>query len=363
MSATGITLITLDYPPEKGGVARYLGELVRASEGGIDTVIVEQNHVLSGPGSVIPRELFWHAWPKWGPMIRVCLEHRTSCALLISHLLPVGTAAMIARWLGGAPYAVICHGLDVRLAASHPSKKFIADLIFRNADLVIANSISTAAMIKTITPTLQALVLTPGVTIHGAASKEAARMKLGIGADEEVILAVGRVIKRKGFDLLLEATERLNDREHVRTVIVGEGPELATLKQLAEHLKHRVTFIADAKDEDVALWYAAADVFCMPARESATDVEGFGIVFLEAAAHGVPVVATTVGGIGEAVVDGETGVLVPTDDVEKLAEELRRLLADPNLRSLLGNAGRERVLSDFRWRSRWERLNKALKGA
>jgi phosphatidylinositol alpha-1,6-mannosyltransferase len=361
MSQKLITLITLDYPPERGGVARYLGELVRASDGGIGTVIVEQNHALTGPGRVIPREFFWRAWPKWGPMIRVCMKQTGSRAILVSHVLPVGTAAMLAYWFTGIPYVIVCHGLDVRMAASNPWKEWLADLVFRNAELVIANSASTAATIKKITPELNPMVLTPGVHVAAMISKEEARVKLGIGADEEIILSVGRLIKRKGFDLLLEATEKLKDRENVRTVIIGDGQELPNLKQLAEHLKHRVTFITDAKDEDLALWYAAADLFCLPARESSTDVEGFGIVYLEAAAHGLPVLATNVGGVSEAVVDGETGILIPPDDAEKLAEELRRLLSDPQLRSLLGQTGRDRVSQDFTWTSRWERLNKALK--
>ena len=373
ISNMSIILITLDYAPERGGVARYLGELVKASDGEISTVVVEQNHDLGGPGQVIPREFFWHVWPSWAPMIRICWEfgrvrehhnaatRATRSYILVSHLLPVGTAAMIAKWFGGAPYAVMCHGLDVRLAASRPFKKWVANMVLRNASLVIANSASTAATIKQITPELDPVVLTPGVTVEQIVTREAARQKLQIRADEEIVLSVGRLVKRKGMDVLLEATERLKDRERVRTVIIGDGPELPNLKQLAEHLKHPVQFVTDASDIDVALWYAAADVFCLPAKESSTDVEGFGMVFLEAATHGLPVVATNVGGVGEAVVDGETGVLVPPNDPEMIADELRRLLSDSSLRELLGCAGRDRAQKDFQWKDRWLGLKKALK--
>lgn len=355
-----LTLVTLDYSPERGGVARYLGELVRASNGAIGTVVVERDHDRSGPGQVLTRELFWHAWPTWLPMVHVCLEFKKSSRIIASHLLPVGTAAMIAKWLGGAPYVVICHGLDVRLAASRPLKKFVASLVLRNASLVVANSASTADAIKTITPGLDAVVITPGVTPHAPVLRTEARARLGIPPDEEVILATGRLIKRKGFDLLLEATERLKDRERVCTVIVGDGPERANLEQLAEHLKHPVRFIADASDHDMAHWYAAADIFCLPARETAHDVEGFGIVYLEAAAHGLPVIGAKSGGASEAVVDGETGMLVPEDDVEHLSRELRRLLEDPSLRTRLGAAGRDRVLKEFKWEDRWAMLKNAI---
>ena len=354
-----LTLITLDYAPNRGGVARYLSELVRASEGGIHNVVVQRDHDRTGPGEVLTRELFWHAWPKWLPMVRVCLEFKKT-PLIVSHLLPVGTAAMIAKWMGGASYVVICHGLDVRLAASRPSKCWLAGLVLRNASLVVANSASTAKTIKQITPERDAVVITPAVSVSEPITRQEARKELGIREDEEIILSVGRLVQRKGFDLLLEATERLKDRERVRTVIVGDGPELPNLKQLAGHLKHPVQFIPDAADNDVATWYAAADVFCLPARETSGDVEGFGIVYLEAAAHGLPVIAARSGGAIEAVVDGETGILVPQDDVEALVDALRRLLGDAGLRKQMGDAGRERARRNFRWEDRWGQLKKAL---
>ncbi len=358
--AMAYTLLTLDYAPERGGVARYLSELVRASDGLISTVIVERDHDRTGPGQVLTRELFWHAWPKWFPMVHVCWEFRRSKKIIVSHLLPFGTAAMIAKWIGGAPYAVVCHGLDVRLAASRPLKKMVAGLVLRNASLVIANSTSTSAAIKTITPELDAIVITPGVTEPKAITREDARARLGIARDEEIILSAGRLIKRKGFDLLLEATEQLKDRENVRTVIVGDGPELVDLKQLADHLKHPVRFITDASDADLANWYAAVDIFCLPARETEHDVEGFGIVYLEAASYGLPVIAAQSGGAVEAVVDGETGILIPQNNVKALTGALQSLLEDPDLRHRRGKAGKDRVHRAFQWKDRWGLLKESL---
>jgi phosphatidylinositol alpha-1,6-mannosyltransferase len=357
------TLVTLDYPPNRGGVARYLGELVKASHGAISTVMVEQNHQLTGPGQIIPREFFWHGWPRWLPMVRACREaaQHPDMTLIISHLLPMGTAAMLAKWAGGAEYVVICHGLDIRLAFGKPTKRFVASMVLRQAKQVIANSESTATTIRRLVPGVNVAVVTPGVTVTDPIPRHEARRLLGIADDEEIILSVGRLVKRKGFDLLLEATERLRDRTRLRTVIVGDGPEYASLKQLAEHLKHPVRFMLDATDTDLQLWYAAADVFCLPARESSDDVEGFGIVYLEAALHGLPVVATKSGGIAEAVVNGETGLLVPSDDLDSLVDALQRVLDQTDVRVALGDAGRRRVLTDFRWEDRWNTLSEALK--
>jgi phosphatidyl-myo-inositol dimannoside synthase len=353
-------LITLDYPPERGGVARYLGELVRASGNSIE-VVVEQDHELVGPGKVVKREFIRKMWPTWWPLVRVCREFSEQAPyLIVSHVLPVGTAAWIARLMGGAPYAVICHGLDVRLAYAYPHRAWLFRFVCRGAKLVVANSESTARDLRALVPNLNVLVLTPGVSIRSTVSREVARMRLGIQENEEVILAVGRLVKRKAFNTLLEATEYLRDRERVRIVIVGDGPERGTLVQLSEHLKHPVRFVTEATDAEVDEWYAAADVFCLPVREVKNDVEGFGIVFLEAAAHGLPVLAGKSGGIEEAVVDGETGLLVAPDDPKGLAENLRRLLDDPELRKKMGETAKNRVVMDFQWGDRWKKFSAAI---
>ncbi|HWQ99871.1 MAG TPA: glycosyltransferase family 4 protein [Candidatus Methylomirabilis sp.] len=353
-------LITLDYPPEQGGVARFLGELVRAAGGDI-TIVVEKRHELTGPGIVVSRELVRTSWPHWWPMVGVCREFAASASyLIVSHVLPVGTAAMIAKWLGGAPFVVFCHGLDVRLAAGHWRRSFIFRLVCRNAKLVVANSEATATEIRRLVPNLRIVTLTPGVRRLSSVAREDARQRLGVAQDEEIVLAVARLIPRKGVDVLLDATERLPDREKLTVVVVGDGPERVKLEQMAEHLKHRVRFITKASDEDVGLWYAAADVFCLPLREHAGDMEGFGIVYLEAAVHGLPVIAGRSGGAAEAVEDEKTGILVKPNDSGEVAQALERVLHDPLLRERMGLAGRERAECDFRWEDRWNALQSVV---
>ena len=294
-------------------------------------------------------------------MVGVCREYAASASyLIVSHALPVGTAAMIARWTGGAPYVVFCHGLDVKLAAGHWRRRLLFRLVCRNAKLVAANSEATAKEIRRLVPNLKIITLTPGVRRLTGMSRRDARSRLGIAEHEEVVLAVARLIPRKGVDVLLEATERLPNRENLTVAVVGDGPERAKLEQMAEHLKHRVRFVPEAPDEDVGLWYASADVFCLPLREHASDMEGFGIVYLEAAIHGLPVIAGRSGGAAEAVMDGITGILVKPNDPEDVAQALERLLHDPSLRERMGQAGRERAERDFRWEDRRHALERAV---
>lgn len=122
----------------------------------------------------------------------------------------------------------------------------------------------------------------------------------------------------------------------------------------------RVRFIHEADDAERNAWYAASDAFALPVRDEGDDVEGFGIVFLEAALAGLPSVAGRSGGAPEAVLDGETGLLVDSTDPQAIAGAVQRLRADPELRRRLGRTGCERGLRDFRWEDRWGKLRSSI---
>lgn len=348
-----IYLITLDYPPERGGVARYLGDLVTVSQNAI-RVIIPESAELGGPGNPTKMKMFRQAWPRWWPLVGIChrLKQDASC-LFISHLLPVGTAAMISRWFGGPKYVVLCHGLDIRLASATPWRTRLARAILRSASTIIANSQMTADEIQK-TFGFKAQVITPAVFERSFPSHEDARKRLGIEEDEHVILAVGRLVERKGFGMLLTAAQHLPPSDKIRIVFIGRGPEEANLVELAKKVSHRVQFVGQTSDEHVNEWYAAANVFCLPVQDDPTDIEGFGIVFLEAALAGLPVVAGRVGGVPEAVVDHQTGLLVDSSQSKDVARALMILLGDKAKQEAFGEAGRKRVLSDFRWEDRWE---------
>lgn len=353
-------IITLDYPPELGGTARYLAELVRASKKNI-RVFVPAPHGLDGPGDVIQVEMFRDRWPWWFPIIRLCrsLRNRTS-NIIISHILPVGTAAMISRWFGGPKYILICHGLDVRLAASSVWRRQLFMLICWNANCVVANSQSTAAFIKKITG-VNAVIVTPAVSDITFPTRDQARTRLSIASDEHVILSVARLIERKNVDTVIQALSHIPPHDRIRLVVIGNGPESHRLQQLAKFSPHQVQFFTNASDAFVAEWYAASDVFCLPVKETSEDVEGFGIVFLEASLAGIPVIAGKTGGAVEAVVDRETGILVNPYDVRGVTQALTLVLGDKELRRKMGASGRERALRDFRWEDRWKQFEEIMK--
>ena len=173
-------------------------------------------------------------------------------------------------------------------------------------------------------------------------SREDARARLGVSPQQFVVSCLGRLGPWKGIDELIEATARVSDADgSMKLLIAGDGSERTALQELAAarlgDRAHVLGYIHDTAD-----LYAASDVFALPSRS-----EGFGLVYVEAALHGVPSVGTNVGGIPDAIADGETGLLVDLHDIDALAAALQRLRDDPALRLRLGAAARARAHAEF----------------
>ncbi|MFA6406221.1 MAG: glycosyltransferase [Patescibacteria group bacterium] len=394
----------MDYPPMRGGVARYLSNLAEASNGQME-VLVPLEHPEDALGRFRTCEdvryvrFWWSGWPKWLPLVKRCLELKDGI-IFVSHVLPIGTAAWISKKIGGPDYVVLFHGTDLK-RINTVWRKWLLKNICKNAKRLIVNSQATSSALKKLIPETDTLVLTPGVTqfCHPerspTESKDLAcfdrtrsfdftrqtrsaqddksvrndtRRALGISDQTKVVLSVCRLVERKGIDTLLQAVAGLSAQYLVLStqspskfelVVIGKGDYAEPLHQLASLLKVTVRWIENATDQDVAEWYSAADIFCLPSREAVDDVEGFGIVFLEAAAAGLPVIAGKGWGTEEAVVDGVTGLLVEPS-AEKVKYALSKLLDDDQLRRRLGEAGQARALRDFRWEDRWRTLRKNL---
>jgi phosphatidylinositol alpha-1,6-mannosyltransferase len=261
---------------------------------------------------------------------------------------------MISRWLGGPAFVLLLHGLDAQLAYEHPLKRFVARLILRSASAVVVNSKTTGKVVQRLFGAgVRVHVITPGVSDMEFLPREAARVRLGVGADEQVVLAISRLVERKGIDTLIEAAKALPPSDRVRIVICGDGPEEYSLRKLASACPHPVQFVSRASDEHKAEWLAAANVFCLPVKDVPNDMEGFGIAFLEGALAGLPAIAGRAGGTEEAVIDRETGLIVNGSDPREVARALMLLLGDADLQRTMGEAGRRRALTDFRWEDRW----------
>ncbi len=181
--------------------------------------------------------------------------------------------------------------------------------------------------------------------------------------DKKVLLTVGRLVKRKGQEKVIQALLTLLKKfPELIYLIVGDGLEGSNLKAqvLKLGLKNKVLFLENIDDEQLPLYYQLADLFVMPTVDLAGDVEGFGIVYLEAALFGLPSVAGKNGGVMEAVIDGQTGLLVEPNNQDDLIKKISRLLTDPTLYQKLASQAQVRVERDFIWAKQAHKLNRKI---
>jgi phosphatidylinositol alpha-1,6-mannosyltransferase len=275
-------------------------------------------------------------------ILQIALAYEASLGLLAS------------RWLR-MPYAIWAHGneiLDVR--RSTWQKPLMA---LRRAHAVIAVSRFTRDLVVEagIRPDRVAIVH-PGCdarTFRPVPGGELRAALVGTGRSF-VLLTVGGLVRRKGHDTVLRAMATLHETlPFLRYVVVGDGPMRSELTALAEQLgvAGAVRFVGQVPAAELPAYYAACDAFIMPSRANlpACDVEGFGLVFLEAAACERPSIAGRSGGIADSVVDGESGILADPERWQDVAAAISRLVESPDLGRRLGRQGRERVIAQFSW--------------
>jgi phosphatidylinositol alpha-1,6-mannosyltransferase len=311
----------------------------------------------------------------WGRLLgSIALQERPRAALLAT--VDDGPYGLrVRRWLR-LPYVVYAHGNEILGSLSParpPADRARAQEVLRAASWVVAVSRFTAGLVEDagVDPDRIAVV-NPGCDIgrfSPRAADEALRRRwLGDRPRSRVILTTGNLVARKGHDMVLRALARLDTEiANVTYLVVGDGPARSDLESLATALgvRDRVVFAGRALDADLPALYALADVFVMASRErrDENDVEGFGIVYLEAAACGKPVIGGRSGGIPEAVVDGVTGLLVDPSDLDDIAKTLASVLADSELAARLGLQGHARVVRDFTWARAADRMHDVLTAA
>jgi phosphatidylinositol alpha-1,6-mannosyltransferase len=269
--------------------------------------------------------------------------------------LPEGLAALLVRRLyGGPPYLCWTHGEELNYAATSRELSFLLARVHAGAAAVLANCHTTAAGLRSIgVPAERLHVVHPGVDVARFAAGRGRRVRLRFAPSGELLLlTVGRLQRRKGHDVALQAVARLRaSTPGLRYVIVGDGEERARLERIIaqERLADIVTLLGAVPDDELPDYFAAADIFVHPNRNDGGDVEGFGIVFLEAAAAGIPTIGGRSGGVPEAIEDRVTGLLVDGADPAAVAAGIRTLAESEPLRRRLGDAGRARVCDRFTW--------------
>ena len=404
MSALRTLFITPDFKPDRGGIAElYLNLLLRFPAGSVEvsTVALPPGPLREGWRDEFPfpvrREPFGFRESRrlqtvvgWARSARRTVRAGGHAVVQVGTLRPATPVAAWLRRTEGLPFVVYVHGKDVL----HETAKVARSRLYRAAarpalgaaSAWIANSRFTAGLVADLGTALglpelgeRVRVVHPGADPERFRPAPAAGASLGTapgaraparGADEteiraaalrarlgvegrRVALTVTRLMPRKGVDRTLEAIASLAPEfPDLVYLVAGDGPQRPELERRASapDLAGRIRLLGDVEDADVPALHRLADVFLLPSRrESGDEVEGFGVSLVEASASGLPVIGGRSGGIPEAVLDGETGLLVDPDEPASIARALRRLLDDRELAGRLGRRGREEVERYYNW--------------
>ena len=379
-------LLTEIFPPQPGGSGRWLAEVYRRFRG--HQIVITRSTVR--PISTDPpyvRRIPFELQDTGGltrrgaagysallRRIRSEIDGSGRLTVQAARVVPEGWLAFLWRLRGGPRYQCFAHGEEINLdgaasggVMSSRQHRWMAWLVLRAAESVIANSENTASILRNQwrVPERKVRVVHPGVDTGYFVPPDdlgSARDQLGWGG-RRVILTVGRLQTRKGHDRVIESLPELLKRfPSLLYVVIGDGPDRDRLHRLAKELsiEHSIEWHPCSTDEEMLRMYQACDLFVLANRQIGSDVEGFGMVLLEAAACGKATIAGASGGTREAIVDGVTGLLVDGDSSECIIDAISDLLQDAERRHAMGAAGRERAVSEFDWQALATRLEQEL---
>lgn len=356
------------FLPTKGGTAVWAAEVYRRL-GGKEIHIVTANvpgaaeFDVAHPNTVHRLDLTRVPWLKpesllmyWRFFARsfwLALRHRFD-AIHAFRALPEGLAAWLVARLIGRPVVIYAHGEELTTWGRGGKYKAMR-FALRHADCVIANSDFTRAELLNMGVEQKRIVLiNPGVDterFRPGLPCDDLKARIGLRSEERLILSVGRLSRRKGFDMVVHSLSMLAEQGiAARYALIGIGEDQQYLEDLARELgvADRVHLLGHVPSEDLPRWYNACDVFAMPNREIEGDTEGFGMVFIEAAACGKPVIAGVAGGTGAAVVDGVTGLRIDGRDILAVASALYNVLGNSSFAESLGRSALQRS-NKFSW--------------
>jgi phosphatidylinositol alpha-1,6-mannosyltransferase len=369
-------LVTNDFPPKVGGIQSYLWELWRRLPPDEVAVLTtpQAGDVAFDAAQAFPvartRQRVLLPTPLLARQIEQHARSVDAGLVVLDPALPLGALAPL---LSG-PYGVVLHGAEVTAPGRLPGTRGLLGSVLRGARVVVAAGYYPAAEgERAAGGPLPVTVVPPGVDPAAfrpldPAERAAARRRLGLPESALLVLGLSRLVPRKGFDVLLRAVGRLAPtRPRLVVAIGGSGRDRERLERVARAARAPARFLGRVPDADMAALYGCADVFAAPVRGNrwfGLEQEGFGIVFLEAAAAGTPAVAGRSGGSHEAVVDGVTGLVVDRPgDTAAVADALAALLDDPARRAAMGAAARQRVEAELAYDLLAPRLRDALTAA
>lgn len=371
-SVLSTLVLSEHFLPERGGTITWLLQTYRRYEPA-DVVMVTAEHRdarLVDSSLPFKVERIPMSMTEWDPtlpaslwrylcivcsVLRSCRRHRIR-QLHCMKVLPEGLVAWCVNVLTGRPYLLYAHGEEILIGLSSRKLRWLILRLYNKAGAIIANSRQTKALLEAFGVGSKKIhVIHPGVEAEafrvGEGAAQTVRKRHDLGKSP-VLLTLGRLQRRKGQDMVIRALPRIAESfPDIKYVIAGTGEDYDSLQRLAAEVgvANKVIFVGQIDNGEEPVYYAACDLFIMPNRQIGPDVEGFGIVFLEASAAGKPVIGGHSGGTGEAIQDGVTGIRVNGENVEAIAAAVIQMLADSDKARAMGEQGRQWVESAFTW--------------
>ncbi|SDN70101.1 glycosyltransferase family 4 protein [Actinacidiphila guanduensis] len=360
-------IVTNDFPPRPGGIQSFVHNMALRMDPGKVVVYASTWRDGSEVARFDAEQPFEVVRDRTTMMVPTPRVRRRAAELLRAHgctsvwfgaAAPLGLMGPDLRRAGALRLVGTTHGHEAAWAQL-PGSRILLRRIGEGTDtLTYLGEYTRSRIAAALTPQAAGRMvhLPPGVdekSFHPGSGGAVVRARLGF-TDRPVVVCVSRLVKRKGQDTLILALPRvLREFPDAVLLIVGGGPYRQELQNLAERtgVSQAVHFTGPVPWSELPAHYGAGDVFAMPCRtrRGGLDVEGLGIVYLEASATGLPVVAGDSGGAPDAVLDGETGWVVPGGDPAAAADRILGLLRDPGLRTAMGERGRRWVEESWRW--------------
>ncbi|MDP7701491.1 MULTISPECIES: GDP-mannose-dependent alpha-(1-6)-phosphatidylinositol monomannoside mannosyltransferase [unclassified Mycobacterium] len=377
-----VLLVTNDFPPRRGGIQSYLGEFVdrlvdsgshsitvyapkwKGAEAFDDAAASAGYHVVRHPTTLMLPV------PTVDTRMRRLIAENHIDTVWFGAAAPLALLAPRARQAGATRVLASTHGHEVGWSMLPVARSVLRSIGDHTDVVTFVSRYTRSRFAPAFGPKAALEYLPPGVDSDRFRPDPAARAELRqryrLG-ERPTVVCLSRLVPRKGQDMLIKALPAIRRRvDGAALVIVGGGPYLETLRTLARdcEVEDHVTFTGGVPGDELPAHHAMADVFAMPCRTrgAGMDVEGLGIVFLEASATGVPVVAGDSGGAPEAVQHNKTGLVIDGHSLDEIGEAVTELLTDRDRAAAMGAAGREWVRTQWRWDTLATRLETLLEG-
>lgn len=361
-----ILVVTVDYPPIEGGIGTLTREVSRElSRKGFDVTVLAPGFPgmdasdQEEPARIVRFGGYRLGWLRIFPVLvraRALVPHYD--LILAMNITYGGTAGLLARSLFGVPYVTFAYGYEfLKFKRFRPAAAYLRYLYAQSRGVIAISGFTRDRLIDFGVSAGKIAAILPGANPAPPVNAQAVERirQLYPIEGKRVILSVGRLVPRKGHLALLRAMPEVIKRvPNAHLIVVGQGPEISPCSRAAQRMgvRDHVTFAGALDDGGVQALYSLCDVFALPVREDAHgQIEGFGLVFSEAHAHGKPVVAGKSGGVAEAVLHDETGILVNPDNPDEIAGAIASILLDETMARRLGRNGRARIERELNWQA------------